>query len=77
MADSHVISVRFLNNIMYGEQLYYFGSLAAIYERFTVEEIGCTLKTLWASDIAPQNPKVTRRCIISKHLVIRKPHSKK
>lgn len=54
-----------------------FGSLAAIFTRFTPEEIGCTLETLWAAKIAPGSPKATSKCLVSKHYIIRKPQSKK
>ncbi len=54
----------------------YLGSLKAIYERFTPEQIGCTVERLWGSNITLDNPKVTSRCIISKHEIIRKPQGK-
>ncbi len=60
-----------------GRTEYYFGSLAAIYERFTAEQIGCNVERLWNSNISADNPKVTSRCVITKHKIITKPQSKK
>lgn len=50
----------------------YFGSLSAIFEIFTPEQIGCTLKSLWAAKVDINKPKVTSKCIISKHYIYRK-----
>jgi len=46
---------------------FFFGSMAAIYEMFTPEEIGCRLGTLYAANISPEAFKVTANCVISKH----------
>lgn len=51
---------------------FFFGSLAAIYDLFNEEQIGCSLHTLWNCKISPDNPKATARCVISKHKVWRK-----
>ncbi|MDP2234980.1 MAG: hypothetical protein Q8J88_00980 [Bacteroidales bacterium] len=44
---------------------YYFGSLAAIFDRFTVDQIGALIETFWYDhdfDLAPyQNDKVVVR----------------
>lgn len=55
-----------------GKKEYYFGSLAAIYDHFTPEQIGCKLESLWNSKIVPGKPKSTKHCVVSKHKVIRK-----
>lgn len=68
--NERIIKVRFhepINDL----QEYYFTSLAAIYERFTVKQIGCTLRTLWGSTL----PKATTQCVISRHPVFSKPQS--
>lgn len=70
-----VIRVRFFMPID-GETDYYFGSLAAIYEKFTPEQIGCKLESLWNASIAPDKPKSTRNCVVSRHEIIRKRHNK-
>lgn len=74
--EEYVIKVHFAEPIN-GQTDYYFGSLAAIYQRFTVKQIGCKLQALWAAKISLGHPKVTRRCIISKHVVERKPRKDK
>lgn len=52
---------------------FYFGSLAAIYEVFTPEQVGCNVKTLWNSGITPEKPYHNRLCSIRKVQVVRKP----
>lgn len=55
-----------------GKTDYYFTSLAAIYDRFTPEQIGCAVQRLWElhiSDGAVYNGKkttITRETIVSK-----------
>ncbi len=65
-----VIKVRFHD----GSE-FFFGSLAAIYDMFSPEDVGCALSTLWNSKITPERPKVTSRCVISRHPVHRMKHS--
>ena len=52
-----------------GKTDYYFGSLAAIYDVFTEEQIGCKLTSLQAKK---WEYKQTRRCTITKLDLIRK-----
>lgn len=68
--DETIIKVQFHTPVN-GRCEYYFGSFAAIYEKFTPEQIGCALRTLWVSDL----PKATRQCVITRHSVIRKPQA--
>ena len=51
---------------------FFFGSLAAIYEQFTPEQIGCTVQNLWNFGIDPGHPYINIRCAISKVMLIRK-----
>ncbi len=67
-----VIKVRFHD----GSE-FFFGSLAAIYEMFSPEDVGCALSTLWNSKISPDRPKVISRCVISKHRVFRMKQSRR
>lgn len=70
---SKIVKVRFILPVGQGiPQESYFGSLSAIFEVFTPEQIGCTLKTLWASKIDVDKPKATNKCVISKHYIYRK-----
>ncbi len=55
-----------------GKNEHYFGSLAAIYDTFTPEQIGCRLEALWSFGITCDKPKLTRTCLISKHSIHRK-----
>jgi hypothetical protein len=57
-----------------GENEYYFGSLSAIFDILTEDQVGCGLTTLWKSKITLDKKKVTRKCCISKHLIYRKDH---
>lgn len=73
ISKSKIVKVRFILPVGQGvPQENYFGSLSAIYEVFTPEQIGCTLKSLWSSKIDVDNPKATNRCVISKHYIYRK-----
>lgn len=73
--EQNVIKVQFFKPVD-GQVEYYFGSIAAMYERFTEEQIGCTQKVMWYHKLTPDNPKATKKCIITKHKIMRKPQSK-
>lgn len=47
-----------------GERHYYFGSKAAIYQRFTAEQVGITYYSLKNICITKEKPYVNRQCII-------------
>lgn len=51
---------------------FFFGSLAAIYEWFTPEQIGCTVNNLWNIGIDFGRPYLNQRCTISKEMFVRK-----
>lgn len=69
-----IIRVQFLQPVAEhgGQTDFYFGSLAAIYEVFTPEQVGCKLETLWAAKIDALHPKTTPRCVVSKQVLYRK-----
>lgn len=71
MKKEFIIRIRFFRPIN-GETEFHFGSLAAIYDLFTEEQIGCNLRTLYCNKITVNKPKVTRTCTISKFIVYRK-----
>ena len=52
---------------------YFFGSLSAIYDTFSAEQVGCKVSRLWNLKITPETPYIGRRCTISKEPVKRKP----
>lgn len=60
-----------------GRTDFYFGSLAAIFEVFKPEDIGCKLETLWAAKIDERHPKATPKCVVSKQVLYRKKQNKK
>ena len=54
---------------------FYFGSLSAIYDVFTPEQIGCKLCTLWNSNITAERPYRNKLCEVSREALTRKPQS--
>ena len=74
ISQESIIRVQFLNPLAEhgGQTDFYFGSLAAIYELFTPEQVGCKLETLWSAKIEPLHPKATPRCVVSKQVLYRK-----
>lgn len=55
---------------------FYFGSLAAIYDVFTPEDLGICLTSLWNANIRPGHPYENEKCIISRDVVHRKKQRK-
>lgn len=51
---------------------YFFGSIAAIYTRFTAKEIGVAASTLYHYGLSDNNAYTNKACTISKAEVIRK-----
>ena len=51
---------------------FYFGSLAAIYEQFTPEQIGCKVENLWRHGIESDNPYKNGKCCIIREVLTRK-----
>ena len=50
---------------------YYFGSITAIFDKFTNEEIGVTKTTLWSYGLAEDKPYMNKKCIIRKGTIHR------
>lgn len=75
LSSTSLIVVEFFIPIK-GSRLWYFGSLAAIYEMFTPEEVGCKLASLWNASLQGGDKKITRRCVIYKQVMYRKSHKK-
>ena len=76
LPTSTLIIVEFFRK-MNGRKVWYFGSLAAIYELFTPEQIGCKLETLWNSSLDNGGCKINNTCVISKEIIYRKAHKTK
>lgn len=53
---------------------YYFGSVAAIFDKFTPDELGVSLPTLWNYGLAPDRPYKNNRCAIYRGNINRKKH---
>lgn len=51
---------------------FFFTSLAAIYDRFTPEQVGAAVDRLWHIKITENNPYRGRKCQITKERVGRK-----
>src|SRR5574344_1311738 len=54
---------------------FYFTSLAAIYQHFTKEQIGCSVSRLWNLKISGGNTYKSRLCTISRHPLFRMKHT--
>lgn len=55
---------------------FYFSSLAAIYEQFTPEQVGCKVSRLWNIGVSDGKPYNGRRCSITKEYFRRKTQNK-
>lgn len=56
---------------------YYFGSLAAVFERFTAQELGVSLARLYDCNITPEKPYRNKKVIIRKGTLHRKKTNRK
>lgn len=55
-----------------GKTEFFFGSLSAIYDMFSSDEIGCKVQRLWNIKITEENPYIGRKCTITKEVLKRK-----
>lgn len=69
-SQSHIIHIHFFQPTN-GTTDAYFGSLAAVYDYFTPEQIGAPLRRLWGKPI-DNIPFATQRCTIARCTVFRK-----
>ncbi len=53
------------------EEHYYYGSIAAIYEHFTPEQLGVSLSRLWSFGITLERPYKNRICTIFRGVIQR------
>lgn len=75
-----IYRVQFFNRPAgsYTEQReFFFGSLAAIYELFTPEQIGCKVDNLWNIHVSDGVPYVNSLCRITRETLIRKERENK
>lgn len=52
---------------------HYFGSISAIFETFSTDTIGITMKSLYNYNFEKRGPYVNKKCIIRIGLINRKP----
>lgn len=55
---------------------FYFSSLAAIYEQFAPEQVGCKVSRLWNIGVSDGVPYKGRKCTITKERIRRKMQNK-
>ena len=67
---SQIVQVHFFEPVE-GKTDYYFGSLKAIYAKFTKEQVGVSLESLYTCKISQDNAKVTKKCRIIRQEVTR------
>ena len=75
MMNKHVYRVSFnepLPEVCDGKTDFFFTSLAAIYDRFIPDDIGCKVSRLWNLKITTDKPYMGRKCTITKEPVQRK-----
>lgn len=59
-----------------GKRDYYFGSLSAIYDVFTPDQVGCKVSRLWNVGITQERPYTGKKCRISVEEVTQKQRTK-
>ena len=59
-------------HLQIGDEHHYFGSISAIYESFTPDQIGVSLSRLWSYGIKPDKPYRNKICTIYRGEIRRK-----
>lgn len=74
MSDGFIYRVAFKEHPIADDARldFYFHSLAAIYDTFTAEQIGCKVTRLWNIGVSHGTPYEGRRCRITKEPILRK-----
>ncbi len=70
ITNSRCLRVQFFEPVD-GQTDYYFGSVKAIYARFTPAEIGLTLGSLYVKRVSETKPVVTSKCRITRIEILR------
>jgi len=74
--QTHIYKVSFKKAPFNGGKTdFLFGSLSAIYDSFTREQIGCKVSRLWNYKVTPEHPYIGRKCTITKEPFMRKKHN--
>ena len=64
---------RTVVHVEYGRRHFYFGSLSAVYTKFTANELGVALGTLRNYGLSEDKPYQNRNCTIRKGVLITMP----
>lgn len=74
LRSESVFKVKFKTPPTEGDERteFFFSSLAAIYDLFTPEQVGCAVSRLWALKVSDGNTYEGRKCSISREEVRRK-----
>lgn len=74
LRSESVFKVKFKTPPTEGDERteFFFSSLAAIYDLFTPEQVGCAVSRLWALKVSDGNTYEGRKCTISREEVRRK-----
>lgn len=56
---------------------YYFGSISAIFDRFTSKDIGVTKESLWNYGVGVGRPYINSICTVQKGVLVRKKGNRK
>jgi hypothetical protein len=57
-----------------GNRHFYYGSMAAIFDHWTSDDIGLNLRKLYDYRLSPQHPYENDKCIIRQGTIVRKTH---
>lgn len=71
MRENKIYLVKF-NEPIDGQNDFIFGSLAAIYDHFTDNDIGCKVERLWSIGVAKGKEYRSDRCSIKAQILMRK-----
>lgn len=74
----HIYRVSFIDcpNEDSSRREFYFHSLAAIYDQFTPEQIGCKVTRLWNVGVTAGNTYHGRKCSVYREPIARKRHKR-
>lgn len=64
-------------HVQIGEDHCYFGSIAAIFDTFTPEQIGVSKSRLWSFGVEPERPYRNKTCVVRKGFIKRKKGNRK
>jgi hypothetical protein len=75
--SQRTINGNTIYNVKIGDENHYFGSIAAIFDKFTPEQLGVSKSRLWSYGIKPERPYKNKICTIYKSEIHRKKGNRK